>query len=213
MTMEWTTMVPWIAAAAGLLALLALVGFWLARRRRDVLRDFARRHGLEYADAESGPELRGQLHGRAFHLEIDPRSSDHAVAAAQETRMTTIVRGTVPEGLQVLGAKGLAGALQRRLEGEQVDVGDEAFEHAVLVKALDPAAARAWLTDRRKRALLRLVEATDPSLAGMWGSELYVEERTLSEDLERLESRAALLRDVAAELEAEEPARARPTRS
>ena len=192
----------------GALAAVLFVGWNLRRRARQRAgwAAFASEHGFTYEGASSWVGLHdrvsGTFRGRALTLEVRQPSE-----SGQQT-LTLALRG-LPEGLSIRPADGAASALhaaisqnlprfQPRVHVPEVETGDEAFDRAANVTAPDPDAARAWLTERRRAALLEGLGHGDQHLAD--GGLVHVREGRSSE-VSELEEALHWLNALAEKLE------------
>ncbi|MCP5371581.1 MAG: hypothetical protein H6907_07595 [Hyphomicrobiales bacterium] len=179
-----------LAAAGAVLAGIAWLVVLSRRHRQRVeqtWRDFAGRHGLAHAFDRGGLEaverqgrrgdrllLRGALRGRAFtvkEVSVNDGDSDSSSPSVR-TRFSLAVAG-MPAGLLVHPrppgrlARGLingALSLATRLGADlppEAQSGDPAFDDTHMIRAHDPPAARAWLTDPARRATMTALAAEE----------------------------------------------------
>ena len=192
----------------GALAAVLFVGWGLRRRARQRASwaAFASEHGFAYEGASSWVGLHdrvsGTFRGRALTLTVQQASE------SGEQTLTLELRG-LPEGLSIRPTGGAAPWLhappsqnlpryQPRVHVPTVETGDEAFDRAASVTAPDPEAARAWLTERRRAALLECLGHGDQHLAN--GGLVHVREGRSAEASE-LEEALHWLNALAEKLE------------
>jgi hypothetical protein len=147
--------------------------------------------------------VEGSLDGAPFSLYVAQASSDTGLLGVEEVVMALGVRGELPPGLHA-SRGGLLGDVESAVEGRAAAEGPPAFEARVRVVAHDPAEVPAFLTDRRRRALVRLMEVERSCLPQLKGARLELRDREMLSDLGRLEGRLRLLREVARNLGPEE---------
>jgi hypothetical protein len=127
-------------------------------KAQDSWRKLADRHGLRYATEWEGKKalvVHGDLDGRAFLLE------NIAVGGQQNQHHTQIslqLGDRLPAGLFFGPEKFGKGALKKMVVGEEVEIGDAAFDDKVLIRVQDPGKLKAYLTDERKAAVLKILE-------------------------------------------------------
>lgn len=169
----------------------------LRRRRRDVWRRFAARHGLELgADGDGRPTVGGGLDGRRVTVAVSRESSDTGVLGVEVVELAVETAAPAPATLDVR-RRPLAGEIAER---DGVETGDERFDRLAKVSCDDPDVARRFLGPRRREALAALLDLD--AAAGLEGRRLYVRRRRAVSRLGSLEADLELLRRTAARLEA-----------
>lgn len=122
-----------VVIVAGAAALFA----YLQERVGRVLKSLGEEYGLDYQGESFGTgSLRGEVRGHAVEIEIESRGQS-------DTR--TVYRGDLGGLLPVsvsLAPEGVLSSLGDMVGAQDVQVGDEAFDEAFVVKAKDPSRAR-----------------------------------------------------------------------
>lgn len=191
-------MEPWkiaLLVALGLLLITATV--WLVHRRRSTWQRFARRKGLLYRETDEGPHAQGVIDGLPFVLSMAEDSSDTGALGVEEVRMSVHLPCTIPEGLAIHRAALMEHAIREVTVGEPFATQDEAFDQHFVVETTDPEAARQFLNEARRRALLQLVELPSSCNAGLECKELFCQDREMVASYERLNEHSATLLSVA----------------
>jgi hypothetical protein len=182
------------------------LGWWLlVRRRRNVWRRFARRHGLRAVKGATSPRLEGVITGRPFALTMTSGGSDSEELGIVDVEMSLGLHGTLPAGLEIEDATGLIGEAQRVLEEHGFATGDEDFDRSVVVRGADAPGIVAYLTPDRRRAFRELVERHSTGEVGLAAGCIYLRDRELLSRIEDLESRLAVLVHLAPALDASGP--------
>jgi hypothetical protein len=176
----------------------AIITWLLKRRRRDVWRELARRHGLTFAERLDGPRVTGQTDGRRVDVFINDASSDRDVGGVEVVRIAVAVRG-VPRGMTAEGVPGLIGDLALLAEN-RIEFQPEDFNRDVLVKG-DEAEARSYWNERRKQAFLGLVRTAPCDQIVLREGTLAAELREIVSDRSQLEQLMHQLHHSASVLE------------
>lgn len=190
---------PWLVLA---LCAVAAISAYLLRRRRDVWKRFARRHGLRVVEAPSfgAPRLEGTVEGRRIALYAEEGGSDTGDMGFEVVTFRMKLVGAVPAGLEVAPG-GVRGEIEKLAGAADVELGDEKFDSAVRVDADDPERLAAYLTRRRRRAVLELLALPHIEEAGVAEGAVYVTQREMISDLENLERRFRELLSLARRLD------------
>jgi len=140
-------------------AVLALI---FARVRLDQAEDswrkLADRHGLRQATEWEGKKalvVYGDLDGRPFLME------NIEVGGQQkhfQTQISLQLGDRLPAGLFLGPERFGKGVFKKMIVGEEIEIGDAEFDAKVVIRGDDPKEVKAYLTDERKAAVLRLVE-------------------------------------------------------
>ncbi len=189
---------PWklgLLFALGLLLGAATV--WLVQRRRNTWQRFARGKGLLYRENDSGPQAQGTIDGYPFVLSMTPESSDTGALGVEEMRMAVHLPCEMPQGLAIHRAAPMEQAIREVTVGEPITTQDEAFDQQFVVEAVDKEAARRFLNDSRRQALLQLVELPSSCFAGLAGKELFCQDREMIANLDRLNHYSDVLLNTA----------------
>ncbi len=169
----------------------------LRRRRRDVWRSFAARHGLALgSDDEGRPRVEGAVGGRPVTVSLSRESSDTGVLGVEVVELAV---GTVAPAPETLAVRRLPLAGEVVEEEASVETGDERFDRLAEVRCDQPDAARDFLDPQRREALAALLDLD--AAAGLAGGRLYVRRRRAVARLGSLEADLALLRRTAERLE------------
>lgn len=189
--------IPWVLLVVAIAVVASIV---LIHRRRSTWRRFAQRHGLDFEVGSAGPRVAGSVAGRTFVLEVaDADPTDRGV---EPVRASLALRKVPPRGLRVRRAPGAIGDLQRSIEEDRVATGDPGFDEQALVQADEPSAV-AWLTTRRRVALLELFEQCAPAAAGIEADAVFLGDRAMISSVARLERHRRTLIAAAERLDAE----------
>ena len=180
------------------IGVVAVITWLLKRRRRDVWRDLARRHGLTFAERSDGPRVTGRTDGRRVEVFINDASSDRDVGGVEVVRIAVGLRG-VPGGMTAEGVPGLIGDLAVLAE-KRIEFQPEEFNRDVLVKG-EEAAARDYWNEQRKQAFLDLVRTAPCDQIVLREGTLAAELREIVSDRRRLEQLMHQLLHSAALLE------------
>lgn len=185
------------AVAAAAVALAVIGTMLMMRRRSEVWRRFARRHGLRFARGDRGPRVEGLIDGRRVVLEAGAGSSDRGLFAVEPVELSVEARVRAPAGFEVLPRTSLD-----PLVGEPgVRTGDAVFDRVARVDGDDADELRAWLDEARRAAVAELVEAADRDIAGVLGTRLFIRRRRAASRRGRLEADLEVLLAAARNLE------------
>ncbi len=192
-----TTVIVW----GGLLILvagLALLTYFLKKRREDVWKSFARKHHCRYEMTEEGPRVSGNYSGHPFVLLIPPDSSDTGIMAVEEVRLVmTFDDLKLPSDIQIHSATGFVGELQRSLEAHQVSFeDDELFDQNLVVTSEDPQAAQRCLSPHCREVLLNLVKLHPEANLGIRSGEASIQIRSAISEKSQLENMLESLSQV-----------------
>jgi len=185
--------------------LIVFISVGVIRSRKRVWAQFARRHGLSYQSTATQVQVQGSVQGRPFRLFTAHESSDDGAMGIQQVRMQLGLRGRLPPDTRVSRVQGWVAAVDRLAGMEAVPTGDDRFAEAVLVESAHPEQAKAYLNDHRRELILRLVSDAHADDAGIEGTSLFVQDREMLTDIERLERRLDLMLSLAPELDATGP--------
>jgi hypothetical protein len=186
-----------LAVVITLIVVVTFVSVALIRSRKRVWEQFARRHGLEYASGVADVQVHGTVHGRPFRLFTSHESSDSGPMGIQEVRMQLGILGSLPEQMRVSRVEGWVGAVDRMSEAQATPTGDEEFDRAVLVEARDPNEAKEYLTAYRRELIGKLMADAHADDAGIDGRDLFIQDREMLTDIERIEQRLAIMLSLA----------------
>ena len=187
-----------LAVVVGAAAL--AVALWLRRRRDREWRRLARRLGLDVSRhrLHGAPILTGRFRGRRVRVHASDESSDTGLETVADAEIAVRLATAPPSGLRI----------RYQAAGESVEpsivTGDEEFDEEAWVGADDPGEAQAWLVERRRRALRRLLELDAGLLGGVRGRWVWVRDGHATGDRERLEARLRQLDAIAAALEGDD---------
>lgn len=192
----------WVMLAAVIIVLIAGGASWLLQRRRsDVWGRFAKRHRLQFVRGADGVRVEGHWKGREFLLSAQHRGSDAEFVGMQPTRMELRPRITVPHSIIVTGVEPAIGHLAEKLGADLIEPQNSEWEPFTLVDEGDPAAAHAFLTPARRRALLELASASGAATTGLENGRVFWEDRLVINDPDVLEEIARRLHQTAIVLE------------
>lgn len=159
----------------------------LRRRRQDVWRAFARRHGLQYRIDDGRPRVMGTLDGRRVELSIVGESSDTGPMGVEVIRLAMSLAAPPPVGLKLESAGGVVGDVQKTMNEDRFETGDEEFDRQVNVSLTDAPSATEWLTPTRRRAFLDLVRENPADLYTIAAGQLQWQCRTALGDADKLD--------------------------
>lgn len=158
---------------AGIVLMVAIVAllYLYDRYRKNALRQFgeavcsiaSEEPELEVRAADDPPELTGSYRGRSVSVRHF-RDRDHGAGGSTNY---TIVGGSVPVGVPngfELEAEGVFEKLAVAVGGVDHEVGDEAFDDRVVVRARSEAEAREFLSSARARSMLVEAFSMEPEL-------------------------------------------------
>ena len=182
-----------VVAAVGAAAVATVA---LRRRRRDVWRRFAGRHGLELGRAGDGvSRIEGTIGGRRVRVEPSSESSDTGVLGVELVELSLGTSAPAPPDLRIRQRA----VTMHAVGGGELETGDERFDRIAHVECDDPDAARRFLGEGRRDALVALLDVD--AMAGLEGPRLYVRRRRAVARLGVLEADLALLRRTADRIE------------
>lgn len=144
-----------VAGAAVLTLIFARVR---TSQAEDSWRLLADRHGLRQAHEWEGKKalvVHGDFDGRPFLME------NIEVGGQQkhfQTQISLHLGTRIPAGLFLGPERFGKGMFKKMIVGEEIEIGDAEFDAKVVIRADDPKALKAYLTDERKAAVLRLLE-------------------------------------------------------
>jgi hypothetical protein len=183
-----------VAGAAVLMLVFARVR---TDQAQDSWRKLADRHGLRYATEWEGKKklvVHGDLDGRSFRME------NVEVGGGQQkqlhTKITFHLGRRLPAGLFLGPERFGKGVFKKMIVGEEIEIGDAAFDEKVVIRGDDPGKVKAYLTDERKAAVLKILEMKATVEGGMIIMEAPREIHDLSElerHLQEMRSAAGVL--------------------
>ncbi len=144
-----------VAGAALLLLIFARVR---TNQAEDSWRKLADRHGLRQTTEWEGKKalvVHGDLDGRPFlmkNIEVGGQQKHF------QTQISLQLSDRLPAGLFLGPERFGKGVFKKMIVGEEIEIGDAEFDAKVVIRADDPREVKAYLTDERKAAVLRLVE-------------------------------------------------------
>lgn len=187
----------------------AVASYWLLNRRSNCWRTLARRHHLTFepTSREGGtmnhPLVHGTIDGRPFRLYAADAGSDNDLLGAAEVVMSLGVHGDLPEKLSVTQADGVVGAARRHLDSEaSIPTYSEFFDHQVLVHGSDPHSIQQYLNPERRAALIEFFARDGFEYSGISDGMVFIQDREMLTNEERLEAWMRMLRRVAPKLDA-----------
>ncbi len=188
----------------------AVASYWLLNRRTNTWRHFARRHGFyfEPTNRESGtvghPVVSGQVDGRPFRLYAADSGSDNDLLGAAEVVMSLGVRGTLPEMLSVTQADGIVGVARRHLDTEaSIPTFSDFFDRQVVVHGSSATDVQHYLNAERRAALIEFLAAGRLEFAGLSEGVIFIHDREMLTNIDRLDEWLRLLRRIAPSLDAD----------
>jgi hypothetical protein len=194
-----------LAFVITLMVLIAFISVGLIRSRKRAWQQFARSHGLVYESGATAIGVHGMVDGRPFRLFTSEESSDVGPMGVQEVRMQIGLRGDLPTDTRISRVAGLVGAVDRMASSEVMSTGDEEFDSVALVESANPDQAQAYLTPQRRELIRKLVSDSRADDAGIDGSDLFIQDREMLTNLERVEQRLELMLRLAPGLDGTDP--------
>jgi hypothetical protein len=191
-----------LAVVFTLIAVVTFVSVALIRSRRRLWARFARRHGLTYQSDAARITVEGTVQQRPFQLFTPNDSSDVGPLGVQEVRMELGLRGNLPPDTMISRVQGWVGAVDRITEAEAVPTGDEQFDRQVLVESRAPDQALRYLTPPRRELIKTLVSDAHADDAGVEDSVVFIQDREMLTNLDRIEERLQLMLRLAPGLDA-----------
>jgi hypothetical protein len=194
-----------LAVVITLIAVATFVSVAMLRNRRRVWERFARRHGLHYRADTTSIDVTGNIQGRRFRLFTPQVSSDSGTLGVQDVRMELGLHGNLPADTLISKVGGWVGAIDRASEAEAVTSGDEAFDRSVLIESASKDSALTYLTPDRRALISELLTDAHADDGGIDGDVLFVQDREMLTDLDRIEQRLAIMLRLAPGLDASTP--------
>lgn len=190
-----------LAVVITLIGVVTFVSVAVIRSRRRVWARFARRHGLQYRADGPRLEVTGRVQGRPFRLYTPRLSSDDGTLGVQDVRMELGLQGGLPADTSISRIDGWVGAIDRASEAEAIASGDEVFDRCVLIESAHKEQVLGYLTPDRREAIRRLLVDAQTDDAGVQGASVFIHDREMLTDLERLEERLGLMLRMAPRLD------------
>jgi hypothetical protein len=144
-----------VAGAAVLTLIFARVR---TNQAEDSWRLLADRHGLHKVNEWEGKKalvVHGDLDGRPFLME------NIEVGGQQkhfQTQISIQLGNRLPAGLFLGPERFGKGVFKKMIVGEEIEIGDADFDAKVVIRGDDPKVVKAYLTDERKAAVLKILE-------------------------------------------------------
>jgi hypothetical protein len=144
-----------VAGAAVLTLIFARVR---TNQAEDSWRLLADRHGLHQVNEWEGKKalaVHGDLDGRPFlmqNIEVGGQQKHF------QTQISIQLGNRLPGGLFLGPERFGKGVFKKMIVGEEIEIGDAEFDAMVVIRAEDPKALKAYLTDERKAAVLKILE-------------------------------------------------------
>jgi hypothetical protein len=183
-------------------AALVVLSILLVWRRYRNWRRFASRHGLRFSMRPwfRHPMVTGQVEGRTFRLYKAPTSSDTGLLGVDMVAMSVGLLDPPPEEMEVC-SQGPAGRPLEWPEEQGIKLGDENFDRRLAVRGRNPSEIRLYMNEKRRRALLKLLDSQDAQQVGVRSGEVFLVQRRMVSDMDYLEERLRLMLDIARQLE------------